>query len=196
MERKQQIAKLAEMGISIPEEYRREMAMAGEWQTTSERLIYDTVKPEEENKDIKPNGLNIGIRKRKPEGQEEEGESEERVIRKAWGSKTRTYPSAETDQDLDELLNSTSVSSKAKESIGETVAAAETLVSPASQPSTLTGAAAVSSSPRIKRENSGEAIRSIPENNPFTEISVKQEDELPNEGVFFKKRKSRPTRQK
>ena len=194
VERKQQMAKLAEMGISIPEEYRREMAMAGEWQTTSERLIYDTVKTEEENKDVKPNGLNIGIRKRKVEGREEEEGSEERVIRKAWGSTTRTYPSAEADRDLDELLNSTSILNKSKESVGEAVAAPEFLVSPVNQPTTLTGVTAVSGPPRIKRESSGEAGGMIPDNNPLTEISVKREDELSNEGVLFKKRKSRPIR--
>ena len=190
------MAKLAEMGISIPEEYRREMAMAGEWQTTSERLIYDTVKTEEENKDVKPSGLNIGVRKRKVEGPEEEEESEERVIRKAWGSKTRTYPSADSGRDLDELLNSTSILSKSKDSVEEAVATAEPLVFPANQPTTLTGTAVISSQPRIKRKSSGEAIGMISNNDPSTEISVKREDEIPDEGVFFKKRKSRPIRQK
>ena len=196
LERKQQMAKLAEMGISIPEEYRREMAMAGEWQTTSERLIYDTVKAEKEDEDVKPNGLNIGIRKRKLEGREEGEEFEERVIRKAWGSKTRTYPSAEADQDLDDLLNSTSVLSKSKESGEEAVATAEPRVSPVNQHMTLAGVAAESGPPKIKRESSAEAVGMIPDNNPLTGTPVKQEDELPNEVVFFKKRKSRPIRQK
>ena len=45
------------MGVAIPEEFRREMAMAGDWQTLSERAIYDDVKEDEHRKDFKLNGL-------------------------------------------------------------------------------------------------------------------------------------------
>lgn len=65
-QRKQQLAQLAEMGVSIPEEFRPDMAMAGEWQVTSERII----EPEGEKK---PDALALGVRKRAVEEEEEEG---------------------------------------------------------------------------------------------------------------------------
>ncbi|KAJ9224431.1 hypothetical protein DTO169C6_3262 [Paecilomyces variotii] len=102
-ERKKQMAQLAEMGVAIPDEFRREMALAGEWQTVSERVI-DT---QDEEKPERPS-LNIGVRKRKLEGQEAEEEEEaQRAVKKNWGSTTRQYPGAEDDEDLDALLEST-----------------------------------------------------------------------------------------
>ena len=81
-DRKRQLAQLAEMGVAVPEDFRREMAMAGDWQTTSERLVYDNdfVK-KEDGDDVKADGLNIGVRKRKFEGLEEEAEAGETVVR-------------------------------------------------------------------------------------------------------------------
>lgn len=112
-ERKQQLSQLAAMGVAVPEDFRREMAMAGDWQTLSERPVYDDeVKKEEDLKDTKPSdtdskeqALNIGVRKRKYEGQDEEEEAGERVVRRGWGSTTRTYHGSSEDIDLDELLN-------------------------------------------------------------------------------------------
>ncbi|KAJ9647885.1 hypothetical protein H2199_001661 [Coniosporium tulheliwenetii] len=78
-ERKRQAAQLAEMGVAIPEEFRREMAMVGDWQVTAERPVFPGVKKEEEDEDVKPEALNIGVRKRKFEGQEEVEEAGETV---------------------------------------------------------------------------------------------------------------------
>ena len=104
------MARLAEMGVAIPEEYRREMAMPGDWQTTSQRILYDDVKKEEEEADTKPNGLNIGVRKRKhEEHDEDEDEDEEADVpktRRGWGTATLAYPT-DGDDDLDTLLNGT-----------------------------------------------------------------------------------------
>ncbi|KAK5946433.1 hypothetical protein PMZ80_000576 [Knufia obscura] len=99
-DQKRQWAQLAEMGIPIPEHVRADMAMAGDWQTVSRK-----VEPEpEEQVDHK---LNVGIRKRKIEDDEEEGENNGRsVARKGWGSTTRTYPAMKlVDTDLDTLLS-------------------------------------------------------------------------------------------
>ena len=109
-DRKRQLQQLAEMGIAVPEDFRRETAMAGDWQTTSRRVIYDEAPTEEtvkreESQDVKP--VNIGVRKRKYEGQEEEEEAGGRVARKGWGSTTKTYPGVEGADDLDDLLNQT-----------------------------------------------------------------------------------------
>ncbi|KAI4201986.1 MAG: hypothetical protein LQ350_002891 [Teloschistes chrysophthalmus] len=119
-ERKAQMAKLAEMGVAVPEDFRREMAMAGDWQTLAERPVWsESVKKEEglleDFKDFKPDPtLNIGVRKRKHggEGEEEEEEEEEATTgsvarRKGWGSVVRRYPGSaadDKDDDLDALL--------------------------------------------------------------------------------------------
>ncbi|KAL2051925.1 hypothetical protein ABVK25_007840 [Lepraria finkii] len=107
-DRKKQLAQLVELGVAVPEDFRKEMAMAGDWQTTSQRLIYDTVKEKEVNEDVKTGGLNIGVRKRKFESQEEEAAGET-VVRRGWGSTIRTYPGigGDGDDDLDTLLKTT-----------------------------------------------------------------------------------------
>jgi len=107
-ERKKQIAQLAEMGVAVPEEYRRDMALAGEWQTLSETKI--------EPEGLEGAAKSIGVRKRKHEGDEEENEhSPEPITRQGWGSRMKTYPGAEDDdEDLDALLASTKDLKKTK----------------------------------------------------------------------------------
>ncbi|PGH00480.1 hypothetical protein AJ80_09171 [Polytolypa hystricis UAMH7299] len=95
-ERKKQMTQLVGMGVAIPEEFRPDMALAGEWQTVET--------PSTSQEDIAR--LNIGVRKRKFEGQEEEEAAGEIVARKGWGSTTRTYP-GEDDADLEALLGMT-----------------------------------------------------------------------------------------
>jgi hypothetical protein len=115
-ERKRQMAQLAEMGIAIPDEYRREMAMAGEWQTISTRPVYDApdvvgrdgdkVKEEESPEGPKSGEPKVRVGKRRHEDDAEEGETAGR--RKPWGSSTKTYPGRiDIDDDLDTLLTST-----------------------------------------------------------------------------------------
>lgn len=94
------------MGVAIPQEFRPEMAMAGEWQVISEK----TVGGDGQNDDTK--AMNKGVRKRKFEGEDEELENIGEP-RKAWGSAIRKYPggNAKTGvgdgEDLDALLNRT-----------------------------------------------------------------------------------------
>jgi hypothetical protein len=104
-ERKKQMAQLAEMGVAIPDEYRGDMALAGEWQTLSETKI----------EEIEGAAKSIGVRKRKHDGDEEDEDEEggnpsERLVSKGWGSRMRVYPGAQNDDDeegLDALLAST-----------------------------------------------------------------------------------------
>ena len=110
------MAQLAEMGVAVPEDFRRENAMAGEWETVSQRVITldgAEIKTEEQA-EAKPS-LNIGVRKRKVE-EGEEGEAlklEEGRRRPRWGTDTRTLSG--DDDDLDALLDSTtSFTKKAK----------------------------------------------------------------------------------
>lgn len=104
-DRKKQIAQLAEMGVAVPEEYRRDMAIAGDWQTVS-------VTPLEKDEDAGGPRLNTGVRKRKHEENEDEDEDHAAVtnVRQGWGTATRSYPGATDDTDdldLDALLSKT-----------------------------------------------------------------------------------------
>lgn len=104
-DRKKQIAQLAEMGIAVPDKYRSEFALAGEWQTMAQRHVCGA-----QSTTTEP--LSVGVRKRKlEEGEEgEEGGDAETAtstaVRRGWGSTTKTYPGAASSSqlDLDDLL--------------------------------------------------------------------------------------------
>lgn len=97
-DRKKQMAQLAEMGISVPDEYRAELALAGEWQTIGQAPVSHAEQSLTES-------LSTGVRKRKLEDEDEttEGQSE---ANRGWGSTAKTYPAAAQmlDADLDILL--------------------------------------------------------------------------------------------
>lgn len=96
-QRKQQLAQLAELGVSVPDEFRSDLALAGEWQVTAERII-------EEGDDKKPDALALGVRKREAEDDDEEAKE---ARKRRWGTAIRTYPTENNDDDLDALLGST-----------------------------------------------------------------------------------------
>ncbi|KAI0996800.1 hypothetical protein K3495_g11385 [Podosphaera aphanis] len=106
-QRKQNLLQLAEMGINIPSEARPSMAMAGEWEVVSERII------EEDKQGNNSESISIGVRKRKPaEGEEEEEEMLE-THKKRWGS-TYKVPKQDDDEDLDNLLSNSNLNLKRK----------------------------------------------------------------------------------
>ncbi|KAJ5324545.1 Zinc finger U1-type [Penicillium atrosanguineum] len=72
-ERKKQIAQLAEMGVAVPEEYRGDMALAGDWQTLSETKV--------DTEGLEGAAKSIGVRKRKHDGDEEDEHIPEPVAR-------------------------------------------------------------------------------------------------------------------
>ena len=202
-DRKRQLAQLAEMGVAIPEDFRREMAMAGDWQTTSERLIYENdIAIKEEVEDAKPEGLNVGVRKRKFDGREEEEEAGETVVRRGWGSTIRAYPGQGGDEeDLSILLKSTKRATRDGEGLQN--------LGPRrpSQPEQAEGSVAIKESqpglgsPAIKKEepvDSGGLPDTISSETAVVEgpTSLKQEWDLPDSGVVFKKRKTKPIRQR
>ena len=178
--------------------------MAGDWQTTAERLVYENdVMKKEETEDVKPGGLNVGVRKRKFEGQEEEEEAGETVVRRGWGSTIRAYPGQGGDEeDLSMLLKSTKRDIRDGEGL-------ETLGSRRPPgPDQAEGSAAIKGSqprlgsPAIKKEesaDSGGMRDTMSSETAVTEAlpeSVKQEEDPPEPGVIFKKRKAKPIRQK
>ncbi|KAL4958459.1 hypothetical protein BDW69DRAFT_47439 [Aspergillus filifer] len=105
-ERKKQMAQLAEMGVAIPDAYRGDLALAGGWETVSEKVV----RPEEEEK----KQATLGVRKRKADAdldeEEEEAKKEaEKFVSQGWGSRTKRYPGAKNDgdEDLDALFAAT-----------------------------------------------------------------------------------------
>ncbi|KAJ5286634.1 hypothetical protein N7478_002320 [Penicillium angulare] len=108
-ERKKQMAQLAEMGIAIPDEYRGDLSLAGQWQTLSESSL---------DPEAAAAAKSVGVRKRKLDGDEdEEGEAiPEQYVSKGWGSRMKIYPGAQddVDEDLDALLASTKDLKKVK----------------------------------------------------------------------------------
>ena len=198
-ERKQQLSQLAAMGVAVPDDFRKEMAMAGDWQTVSERPVYDTIKQEGALNDTKlyhaddnPEALNKGVRKRKYDGQDEEEETGERIVRKGWCSTTRMYPPATGDVDLDVLLNGTKI--KQRQPIDEGPASSTTNDQPAKDDglNSTTNIDLAHNTPLIKREESGHSD-DVPDPATLVNTSAKQEEE-PAAGFVFKKRKPKQIR--
>lgn len=172
------MAQLADMGVTIPEEYRRDMALAGEWQTVSERKITPA-----EDEDPESSRLNVGIRKRKHEGDEDEEEAKgfDTNMRKGWGSATRHYPTAAMeDDDLDALL------AKTKDIQRKDHVHSETKVEPE-------GREGVESTVTITTPESTETVKKEEPDENDTSKALGQQS-APQEalhGVVFKKRKNK-----
>ncbi|MCJ1383114.1 hypothetical protein MMC17_006227 [Xylographa soralifera] len=195
-ERKQQMAKLAELGVSVPDEYRREVAMAGDWQVLSETLLHERVKKEEEEDDTKPNGLNVGVRKRKVEGQEDEDEAVEPTTRRVWGSSLRTFPGAmEEDGDLEALLSTTSTRLRGQGPARKTGNGTMTTTTDPSPIASTDGPLYVVEPP-LKQEDSTNDLPTALPLADSTDVLVKHEMDQEEAGMLFKKRKPRAVRQK
>lgn len=111
------MAQLAEMGIAVPEEFRGDMALTGDWQTVSQRVMRT-----EDDEVPDRSGLSVGVRKRKHEGDGEDEDQETKMfVSKGWGSTIREYPGAQDDEDLDALLESTKDIKKKKPVTSDTV---------------------------------------------------------------------------
>lgn len=182
------MSQLAEMGIAIPEEYRADMALAGDWQTVSETKI--------EDEGLEGAAKSIGVRKRKHEGDEEDEEhAPEPLERQGWGSRMKTYPGAQgdDDEDLDALLASTKDLKKPKKA--------------------ATAAAAVSGEPEEQKPEFAPVLKTeeetseskVPETDDWTPIKKEEaepsallkDEKPPNDevpGVVFKKRKPKVMR--
>jgi hypothetical protein len=180
------------MGVAIPDEFRPDMAMAGEWQVTSERIV------EPDDGEKKPEALALGVRKRAAEEDEEEAEAK----KMRWGSRYKTHPA--DDGDLDALLSNVSskgkgpavkpeVEEEVKEELKDEIKREE---SPVDVPGVLAQANESSEPAGIKREPSdGES--GLPATTPPIDGDIKQQgEEASVPGVVFKKRKAKNIRQK
>ncbi|GME25513.1 Formin binding protein [Neofusicoccum parvum] len=121
-ERKRQLKQLAELGVAVPDEFRGEMALAGEWQTVA------AAKPAEPHSNISSATgapLNVGVRsKRKAEGDPDADEEldeltgkEKQPARKpGWGQSFKAYPGAkagDVGDDIEALLSGAKVKTEA-----------------------------------------------------------------------------------
>ncbi|KAF2813513.1 uncharacterized protein BDZ99DRAFT_412322 [Mytilinidion resinicola] len=100
-ERKRQLQQLADMGVAVPEEFRKEVAMVGGWETVASRPIYNT----EEEKSF--DTLSVGVRKRKIDEEEEEVRAAEEMAerRKGWGQAFKQFPGRKgEEEDLEVLM--------------------------------------------------------------------------------------------
>ncbi|SLM33522.1 Zinc finger, U1-type [Lasallia pustulata] len=201
-ERKQQMAQLAAMGVAVPEDFRRELALAGDWQTLSERPVNSkALKKEEDDDDVKPSNLNIGVRKRKFEGEEEEEEAGESVLRRGWGSTKRTF-SCDGEDDLDTLLERTRVVRRRDEALrdaGSGDAKETSLDLPERRIASTEGMKESPKGSTIKEEESmgfSLDLAAAPEHGLIDAPVFKTEDDSVGSGVVFKKRKPKHLRQK
>ena len=199
-DRKRQLQQLADMGIAVPEEARREMAMAGDWQTQSVTPFYskiENLKKEDDDEDQKPSGSAVGIRKRKHEGDDEKEEAGAAVVKKGWGASTRTWQ-FDNDGDLDTLLASTKIMKRKPNDPLE-----------ASPPTNLTPETTHGDLPPINDDNIIEAqhiktqdpgdvrISGIENAGPPcpTDARVESEEGAGDVEIVFKKRKAKSNRQ-
>jgi hypothetical protein len=186
VERRQQIAQLAELGVAIPDEFRGDMAMAGEWQTVSERVI-----KQQEDEDIKFDAHSTGVRKRKAPGEETDEEDASLDTKKGWGSTIKTYAEAGKDtHDIDLLLKKALRKGKDKVEQPPTASGVEDGLE--------TDPAPAGEELSIKREDSEEDVKGLRpplEGSLKSDVAGKVEKPLGG-GVVFKKRKIKNIRQK
>ncbi|OCL14481.1 hypothetical protein AOQ84DRAFT_330998 [Glonium stellatum] len=184
-ERKRQLEQLAELGVAVPEEFRPEMAMAGDWQV----LPDSSSSTRNQKAQNEAQSLSIGVRKRKLEGEEEEEDAAQTITKKkGWGQTFKTFPGSKAgDEDLDALLN----------------------MSKPNQMSAIKDEATVKGEPDIKEETGVKLEPEIKEepresalddvlstNADIPEQSIKAEPDVPPTAVVFKKRKNKAIRQK
>ena len=201
-ERKRQMQQLAEMGVAVPEEFRKEMGMAGDWQTVKVTRI-EQPPPGLKDEDSK-DAVAFGIRKRKFEDQEEEeailgtGDAASAVSRKnrAWGARMKAFPGAKngTGDDLDALLGGVVVKRK-----GEVVAADDEVPADTDALQGVKGEGeAEDDAPALKKSDSheeqeaAEKIGALAGDAPIkTEEAEEQKPIIPapGAGIVFKKRK-------
>ncbi|KIW06837.1 uncharacterized protein PV09_02517 [Verruconis gallopava] len=197
-ERKRQMQQLADMGVAIPEEFRREMAMAGDWQTIKVTRI-EQAKPKENGSEDTKEGVAFGIRKRRFEDQEEEeailGTGDAAAPRKNrnWGNRMKAFPGSKKvdDEDIDALLGSVTVKRDLKKEADEADDASATVAADPKGVKVEVTEEKKTEMPELKKSESNEELEaaaklqaaSAPEDTSAKAINT------PGTGIVFKKRK-------
>ncbi|KAJ5823341.1 hypothetical protein N7447_005681 [Penicillium robsamsonii] len=186
-ERKKQMAQLVAMGVAVPEEFRADMALAGDWQTTSETTI-------EVQQGLEGPTKSVGVRKRKLEGEEEDEHAPEPIVNKGWGSRMRLYPGAQEDEGLDDLLASTKDIKRTKTFTPKVeVDEQETATK---QPTLIAKTEDNTPKPEPQETNGSSEVKTEEPAQSSVELAIEEkpqsEDAAP--GVVFKKRKPKAMR--
>ena len=171
-ERKRQLAQLAELGVAVPEEFRREMAMAGDWQVLPDNPAGLGLNQKTQD-ETQP--LNIGVRKRKLEGEDDEEDAAQTTTKKkGWGQTFKAFPGSKTsEEDLDALLN----------------------MSKPDQMPAIKDEAEVKDEPNIKEETGERTLDDVPSSNAdISDQTIKADLDTPPAAIVFKKRKNKAIR--
>ncbi|KGO64598.1 Zinc finger, U1-type [Penicillium italicum] len=189
-ERKKQMAQLVAMGVAVPQEFRADMALAGDWETTSETRI-------EVKQGLEGPTKSVGIRKRKLEGEEEgDGHAPEPIVNKGWGSRMRQYPGAPEEEGLDDLFASTKDIKRTKTFTPKVELELDEQETASVQPTPTAKTEDIT--PKLQAEGTKESIKVKTEEaaqssvEPVIEEKPQGEDAAP--GVIFKKRKPKTLR--
>ncbi|PNS19929.1 hypothetical protein CAC42_7896 [Sphaceloma murrayae] len=112
-ERMKQAEQLAAMGVAVPDEFRKDMAIASEWSTVSATPVYHRRDVKEETRDGNedegkvPPGSLAGKRRRESEADDDDGLDRVNGKRKVWGTTLKAYPGAKgsNGEDFEALLS-------------------------------------------------------------------------------------------
>jgi hypothetical protein len=101
-DRKKQWEQLAALGVTLPDQARGDLAIAGDWKTVSHEIIGEV----NEDGEFKASSLNKGVHKRKLDEQEEEEKAAGELItkRKGWGHTYKSFPGSKGGEDDVESL--------------------------------------------------------------------------------------------
>ncbi|KAI0428451.1 hypothetical protein F5Y09DRAFT_287384 [Xylaria sp. FL1042] len=193
-QRQRQWEQLAELGIDVPTELRRDMALAGEWSVTSTRIIDDAPDPEDDNDgDSKPTSIDAvatGVRKRPKQESEDEKDVEETGVQalfkkpRRWGRDTKH--ATEDDAELDALLSTplTKPPKKEEDEIEQPAIKEEPHPKIKKEESEVGGLSDEAPKPVIGEQSIGATVKEEPDKEPSEPV------------VVFKKRKPKNIRQK
>ena len=213
-ERKKQMGQLAELGVAIPEEYQKEMALAGEWHIVAEHNPPpDTGKEEDDDdddddedeeagesgKDHPDTKKNVRIRidrkrKRRRDRSQSEGEPG-RAEKGPWGSRIKTYSNPQgRDDELDRLLASTKPSQPLATSNTQHTGQRQSDLNrgPLDAPDYV-DREQDGTPPLVKKESS--EIQDVDFRATLDSGSATKRTDSTPEGIFFKRRKAKGTRQ-
>ena len=188
-ERKRRVEQLAQLGVAVPEEYRKEMAMVGRWERVSERQI---------NSAQEEGTPSVGVRNRR-QPEEEEDEAEETTRKRGWGSTTKTYPGSkrDIDDDLEALLDAGASKRVKKEEPADEPTIKKEETNDEVAPAPTAGDSQTAENPAkqddipLKREESDAEASRLPLGD---QDERKAEVPSAGAGIVFKKRKNKPTR--
>ncbi|KAI0201605.1 hypothetical protein F4808DRAFT_106797 [Astrocystis sublimbata] len=184
-QRQRQWEQLADMGIDVPTELRRDMAMAGEWSVTTTRVIDDTPDPGDND------AVATGARKRPKQEDEEERDEEEAKVQglfkkpRRWGRDTRH--AGEDDAALDALLSAPLAIAPKKEEDDEEKQPVINEDSPPTvkkEESEADGLLSSIAEPAADQQSAAPTVKGEPDKEPSEPV------------VVFKKRKPKNVRQK